>query len=138
MSATAFDPTNHGFLKLNFVFPGGVAVFELKVESIDQAEHDTLRLNCYLSQDGEFVTIWHGLLDAPMTEISLGFDADPTFNFVEQYDEPLFRGYIGDDETGTVILKSLRLEQKTPNILLVPERGPLECHALESRNARQV
>ncbi|MCY4208211.1 MAG: hypothetical protein OXD29_09720 [Roseovarius sp.] len=48
MSATAFDPTNHGFFKLSFVFPGGVAVFELKIEGIDQPEHNTLRLNCHL------------------------------------------------------------------------------------------
>ena len=128
----AFDPAHHEFLKLDFTFPGGVAVYELKLEGIDQRQHDTLRLNCYLSQDGDFVTVWHGLLDAHMTEMSLGFDHDPTFDFTEQYDEPLFRGYIGDDKTGVVILKALRLEQKTPNLLIVPEHGRLECRLLET------
>ena len=109
-----------------------MAVYEFNLEGIDQAAHDTLRLNCYLSQDGDFVTVWHGLLDAHMAEISLSFDRDPTFNFVEQYDEPLFRGYIGDDDSGAVILKALRLEQKTPNILVVPEWGQLECHLLKA------
>ena len=129
----AFDPTQHGFLKLDFTFPGGVAVYELDLEGIDQDEHDTLRLNCYLSQDGDFVAVWHGLLDAHMTEMSLGFDHDPTFDFTEQYEEPLFRGYIENNETGAVILKALRLGQKTPNLLVVPERGRLECRLLETK-----
>ncbi|MEL6362231.1 MAG: hypothetical protein AAFR21_14230 [Pseudomonadota bacterium] len=128
----AFSPTHHGFFKLDFTFPGGVTVYELDLVGIDQGAHDTLRLNCYLSQDGDFVTVWYGLLDAHMTEISLGFDHDPTFDFTEQYEEPLFRGYIEDDKTGAVILKALRLEQKTPNVLVVPEQGRLECHALKS------
>lgn len=131
--AMTFDPTRHGFLKLDFTFPGGVAVHELDLEGIDQGAHDTMRLNCYLSQDGDFVTVWHGLLDAYVTEISLGFDHDPTFDFTEQYEEPLFRGYIDDDETGAVILKALRLEQKTPNILVVPRHGRLQCRLLEAR-----
>lgn len=126
----AFNPTNHGFLKLDFTFPGGVAVYERDLEGIDQSTHDTMRLNCYLSQDGDFVNVWDGLIDAHMTGISLGFGDDLTFDFSQLYEEPLFRGYIDDDETGLIILKALRLEQKTPNILVVPEQGPPECHLL--------
>ena len=126
----AFDPAHHGFLKLDFTFPGGVTIHERELEGIDQRQHDTLRLNSYLTQDGDFVTVWYGLLDAHMTEMSLGFDHDPTFDFTEQYDEPLFRGYIGDDQSGAVILKALRLEHRTPSKLLVPKRGQVECHAL--------
>lgn len=126
----AFDPTNHGFLNLDFTFPGGVTVYELDLPSIDQSKHDTMRLNCYLTQDGDFVTVWYGLLDAHMTEISLGYADDPTFDFADQYEEPLFRGYIDDDETAAIILKALRLEQTTPNILVLPEHGRLECHLL--------
>lgn len=128
----AFDPAQHGFFKLEFVFPGGVAVYELDLQGVDQSKHDTMRLNCYLSQDGDFVTVWYGLLDAHMTEISLGFADDPTFDFGEQYEETLFRGYISDNETGAIILATLRLEQKTPNILVVPAKGRLECHLLKA------
>ncbi len=128
----AFDPTKHGFLKLDFAYPGGVAVYERDLDGIDQSTHDKMRLNCYLTQDGDFVTVWDGLIDAHLTGISLGFGDDPSFDFSEQYEEPLFRGYIGDDETGKIILKALRLEQKTPNILVVLEQGRLECHLLKA------
>ena len=128
----SFDPTNHGFLKLDFTFPGNVAVYERELEGIDQSAHDQMRLNCYLSQDGEFVTVWDGLIDAYMTGISLGFGDDPSFDFSEQYEETLFRGYIANDEEGAVILNALRLEQRGPNVLVVPEKGRLECHALKS------
>lgn len=127
-----FDPAQHGFFKLDFAFPGGVAIYELDLQGIDQSKHDTMRLNCYLSQDSDFVTVWYGLLDAHMTEISLGFADDPTFDFNEQYEETLFRGYISNNETGTIILAALRLEQKTPNILVVPTKGRLECHLLKA------
>lgn len=127
-----FDPTKHGFLRLDFTFPGGVAVFERELEGIDQHTHDKLRLNCYISQDGDFVTVWDGLIDAHMTGISLGFGDDPTFDFSEQYEETLFRGYIADDKEGAVILNALRLEQKTPNILVVPTNGRLECRLLKA------
>ena len=90
-----------------------------------------MRLNCYLTQDGDFVTVWYGLLDAHMTEISLGFADDPTLDFNEQYEEALFRGYITDNETGAIILKALRLDYQTPNILVMPEKGRLECRLLK-------
>jgi hypothetical protein len=127
-----FDPIQHGFLKLDLAFPGGVPVYELDLEGIEQGTHDKMRLNCYLSQDGDFVTIWYGLIDAHMTEISLGFADDPTFDFSEQYEESLFRGYIATDETGAVILEALRLGLQTPNILILDETGRLECQLLKA------
>ncbi|MDU9007187.1 hypothetical protein [Sedimentitalea todarodis] len=127
-----FNPAQHGFFELDFAFPGGVAVYELDLQGVDQNQHDTMRLNCYLSQDGDFVTVWYGLLDAHMTEISLGFADDPTLDFNEQYEETLFRGYIADNETGVIILKALRLDYQTPNILVMPEKGRLECHLLKA------
>lgn len=127
-----FDPTRHGFLKIDFAFPEGVSVYERALEGVDQTRHDKMRLNCYLSQDGDFVTIWDGLIDAHMTGISLGFGDDPTFDFSEQYEETLFRGYIANDEDGAVILKALRMEQRTPNVLIVPETGRLECRLLKA------
>ena len=79
-----FDPTRHGFLKLDFAFPGGVPVYERDLEGIDQPAYDKMRLNCYLAQDGDFVTVWYGLIDAHMTGISLGFGDDPTFDFTAE------------------------------------------------------
>ena len=125
-----FTPTNHGFLKLDFMFPSGVQVYEHACDGIDQTSHDKMRLNTYLSQDGEFVTVWWGLIDAHMTQLSLGFDGEPDFRFSEQYQEDLFRGYIPDDTTGTVILRALRFDRRTPNILSVTKDGKLECNAL--------
>lgn len=127
-----FDPTKHGFLKLDFTFPGGVPVFERSLDGIDQKTHSKMRLNCYLSQDGDFVCVWDGLIDAYMTGVSLGFGDDPTFDFSEQYEENLFRGYIADDVDGAVIIKALRLENRPPNTLIVPPSGKLECRLLQA------
>ncbi len=44
-----FDPARHGFFELDFTFPGEVAVYELDLQGVDQSQHDTMRLNCYLS-----------------------------------------------------------------------------------------
>lgn len=125
-----FSPTQHGFIELDFTFQGKVKVYEHEREGIDQSSCDTMRLNTYLSQDGDFVTVWWGLIDATMTGIALGFSEDPTFNFREQYEEPLFRGYIPDNATGATILHALRFERKTPNILSLTDQGQLECHAI--------
>jgi hypothetical protein len=45
-------------------------------------------------------------------------------------EENLFRGYITDNEAGAVILKALRFEHRTPNLLSLTADGKLECHAL--------
>lgn len=126
-----FDPRQHGFMEMDFTFPAEVAVFEYELEGIDQAKHDMMRLNAYLSRDGDFVTVWWGLLDATMTEMKLDYN-DPDFRFKEQYEEPLFRGYIADDDVGSVILKALRLDGRLPNILSMTEDGKLECHTLKA------
>lgn len=125
-----FLPTQHSFIELDFSFQGKAKVYEHEREGIDQSSYDTMRLNTYLSQDGDFVTVWWGLIDATMTEIALGFSDDPTFNFREQYEEPLFRGYIPDNATGATILTALRFERMTPNILTLTEQEKLECHAI--------
>jgi hypothetical protein len=59
---TAFDPTAIGFVRLrNFEFPGGVAVYEYANHRLVDGKSDFLRINAYLSKDGDFVTIWRGL-----------------------------------------------------------------------------
>jgi hypothetical protein len=126
-----FSPAEHSFIPLDFAFPGGVKVFEHFREGIDHTKHDMMRLNTYLSQDGDFVTVWWGLIDSVMVEMKLGFFNDDNFRFHQTYDEPLFRGYISDNETGDTILNALRFEQTTPNILSLSKDGKLECNALK-------
>jgi hypothetical protein len=56
-----FDPTASGFVKLrSFEFPGGVAVYEYANDAIVDGNPEFLRINAYLSQDGDFVTVWRG------------------------------------------------------------------------------
>ena len=126
----AFDPRNHGFIKIDHMFQGVVQLYELEVAGVDHSSYDMMRLNNYLSQDDDFVNVWFGLIDAHMAEVSLEFANDPTFRFSEQYEEPLFRGYIPDDHAGGIILDALRLHQRAPNILTVSEEGKLECRLL--------
>lgn len=129
-----FSPSEHGFIKLDMVLPGGVEIYEHDREGIDQTNHDPMRLNTYLSRDADFVTVWWGLIDATMVEITLGFDDDPSFSFREQYDEPLFRGYIATSAAAATILEALRYEKRVPNVLSLTDEGKLECHALFPTN----
>lgn len=129
---TSFDPTQHGFKKLDHEFEGGLALYELILDGIDQSAHDQMRINVYLTQDGEYVTIWSGLIDSYMIELNLRAYVPDDFSFKEQYDRDLFRGYIEDDEAGAIILKALRVEKQSPNVLTISDEGKLECHALRS------
>lgn len=56
-----FDPEKHGFLKLDYLIARGVTLYELVVEGLDQTSYDVMRLNVYLTQDENFVTVWSGL-----------------------------------------------------------------------------
>jgi hypothetical protein len=129
-----FNPENHGFRKLDFTYaPGELAVYEYQVDGIDQSTHDFLRMAAYLTKDGSFVTIWNGLLDPFGAEHLIGIREHPeldSFNFKEQYDEQLFRGYIEDDETAALILKAVRIERFRPQILRRTEDGKFGCFLL--------
>ena len=69
-----FDPIASGFVSLrSFEFPGGVAVYEYANHAVVDGTPDFLRINAYLSQDGDFVTVWRGLLEPLFAESRLGF-----------------------------------------------------------------
>jgi hypothetical protein len=84
-----FDPINHGFFVLEgHQPPWKVRYSEFQNRPCVNGTHDYHRLNLYLTQDGEFVTVWFGSLD-PMAIETLFLN-----NGVESvdYDEPFFRG----------------------------------------------
>ena len=137
-----FDPTRHQFVKLrDFQFPGGVDVFEFRNHSTADGAHDFLRLNVYLSKDGDFVCIWHGLLEPAIAE-SLLMEAalPPDFDLFGTYNVDLFRGYLEADDIASVVLKSLRIGGKeySAQRLRVDARDGLTCEAVAGAHAAPV
>jgi hypothetical protein len=130
-----FDPTSFNFVKLrDFEFPGKVAVYEYANHPAVDGNEDFARINAYLSKDGEYVTVWRGLLEPLFVESRLGFVALPDeFDFDGSYREDLFRGYIESPEAATHILKALRLDDVPPQVLSAGADGKLQCDPIESR-----
>jgi hypothetical protein len=126
---TPFDPTTFNFVRLRgFEFPGGVAVYEYGNHAIVDGTHDFLRINAYLSKDGDYVTIWRGLLEPLFAESSLGYvDMPDNFDLRGSYTEELFRGHIESHEAAQYILKSLRLDSVPPQVLGTTADGKLRC-----------
>ncbi|MBX9825227.1 MAG: hypothetical protein K2Y27_09550 [Xanthobacteraceae bacterium] len=129
----AFDPTQLGFTLLErFEFPGGVHVYEYRNHPTVDGVPNFLRLNLYLSRDGSYVTIWHGLLEPIAAEARLANVGKPTdFDLHSLYDEPLFKGHIDSAEAATHILKALRIGQpghhERPQVLSVSPGSGLRC-----------
>jgi len=130
-----FDPTASGFVKLvSFEFPGGVAVYEYANDAIVDGNPDFLRINAYLSKDGDFVTIWRGLLEPLLAESRLGFvDLPADFDFHRNYREELFRGYIESQEAAGHVIKALRLDSVPLQALSSKSDGKLRCDMIERR-----
>ena len=140
---TSFDPTLFDFVRLrDFLIGGSVPVFEYRNHPAVDGEKDFLRLNLYLSMDGEYVTIWHGLLEPIFTEAELtegqlalvDKPADLNF-FLQSYNETLFRGYIDSDDTAEHILHALRIQSNSqyalPQELRRGSDNKLSCDKLE-------
>ena len=131
-----FDPTSSHFIKLqNFEFPGGISVYEYNNHPQVNGEPDFVRLNLYLSKDGEFVTIWFGLLEPIFTESKLESVGKPAdFDFRDAYVEELFKGYIDTQEVGAHILKALRVDSSrsyaAPQMLSADSDNQLRCDVL--------
>ena len=126
-----FNPAQFGFMKIEYKDSSGVtSYYELKSQDIISSDYDLHRLNIYLSQDGDFVNIWFGLLNAWGAEAHFGFTEDPSFNFNEQYNESLFRGFIADNDTGRRVLEALRCNRYKPQHLHLNEEGQLNCTRL--------
>jgi hypothetical protein len=131
----AFDPTASGFVRLrSFEFPGGVAVYEYANNAAVDGSPDFLRINAYLSKDGDFVTVWRGLLEPLFTESRLGFvDLPDDFEFHENFTEELFRGYIESQEAARHVIKALRLDATPAQVLSTGTDGKLRCDLIERR-----
>jgi hypothetical protein len=129
----AFDPSEFGFVRLrSFEFPGGVPVYEYANDSVVDGDPDFLRINAYLSKDGDFVTVWRGLLEPLFAESRLGFvDLPDDFDFHENYTEELFRGYIESQEAGRHVIKALRLDAASAQVLSAGTDGKLRCDVIE-------
>jgi len=132
----AFDPTKFNFVRLEkFQFPGGVAVYEYKNHPAVSGNGDFLRINLYLSMDGDYVTIWHGLLEPLATEVEfeggrMTSVAKPEGFDLGNYTEQLFRGYIDSDEIAQCVFKALRVgEYLLPQILSAGADHKLRCDA---------
>ena len=130
-----FDPTASGFVRLrSFEFPGGVAVFEYANDAVVDGNPDFMRINAYLSKDGDFVTVWRGLLEPLFAGSRLGFvDLPDDFEFHENYTEELFRGYIESQEAAGHVIKALRLDSAAPHVLSTGTDGRLRCDVIERR-----
>jgi hypothetical protein len=108
-----FDPTQFGFIELNdFRIGGVVPVYEYKNHPAVDGTKEFLRLNLYLTRDGNYVTIWYGLLEplfaeAELTDGRLASVAKPAdMDFIHSYNEDLFRGDIDSAETAKHIFKA--------------------------------
>jgi len=125
---SSFDPRDFGF-----------RCFKLRNETLhfferdigfDNADPDMNRLNTYLSQDGEFVTIWWGLFDPFITEAEFKGKAPEILNFQDQYNNDLFRGFIQNNEQAEVILKAIRYDKLKPQHIFIDGKNGLMCDFL--------
>jgi hypothetical protein len=134
-----FDPTEFGFVLLKgFQFPGGVHVYEYGNHPTVDGAPDFLRLNVYLSRDGSYVTIWHGLLEPIAAEAKLAHARAPKdgFDLHSLYDERLFKGYVDSAETAKHVFNALRIGQPghhaLPQVLSVTAGNTLRCDLVKA------
>ena len=126
-----FEPKSFGFIPIDYA--PGLAFYEYRNHELVDGRTDVLRLNIYMSRDGAFTCIWHGLLEPTMTQgmFALEPPADD-LNFSDIYCEQLFRGYIETKEEAEVILRALRIEDIAEDLPQVLRGAPsdLRCEAL--------
>ncbi len=139
----SFDPTLFDFVRLrDFLIGGSVPVFEYRNHPAIDGGKNFLRLNVYLSRDGEYVTVWRGLLEPMFTEaeltegqLALVDKPDDLSAFLRSYNETLFRGYIDSDDTAEHILQALRIQSSSqyplPQELRRGSDNKLSCDKLE-------
>ena len=129
---TEFDPGAFNFVRLrDFEFPGEVSVYEFANHPLVDGRAGFLRINAYLSKDGDFVTIWRGLLEPLFAESHLGFVQVPDgLDFRETYTEDMFKGWIGSAEVARHIIRALRLDEAPPQALSTGADGKLQCNPI--------
>lgn len=137
-----FDPTQFSFVQLqDFRIADSVSVYEYKNHPSVDGKRDFLRLNLYLTLDGTYVTIWHGLLEplfaeAELRDGSLASVSRPAnMDFMHSYNEDLFRGDIDSTETAEHILKALRVgaggRYAVPSMLTAGTDNLLTCRLMD-------
>ncbi len=139
-----FEPAHFNFVLLrSFRIPGGVAVYEYKNHPAIDGAHDFLRLNLYLSKDGTFVMIWHGLLEpigaeAELREGRLASAQIPAnLDFHASYNLDLFRGHIDSADAAVYIFKALRIGAEgtryaRPQVLHAGTDNSLHCDVMSN------
>ena len=135
-----FEPEHFNFTLLHdFRFPGPVAAYELANHPAVTGSKDFLRLNLYLTKDGNYVTIWFGLLEPIGTEMELttGILASvirpADLGFVhEAYNQELFKGYIDSDDAASHVFRALRVGDRfrCPQVLHAGADNELRCDYL--------
>lgn len=125
-----FEPERHGFRKMRRAGPADLKWYERHFDGFDDGGNESLRVNVYLTRDGSFTTIWYGVLDPFLTELTLGIKDHPALNLSEIYEEVLFRGDIEEDVFGEKLLKAIRLHGRFPCVLSMSDEFGLECHRM--------
>ena len=130
-----FSPLDFDFVKLNLQ-NGSLCFYEYRSGDFCDGQMDRNRINIYLTQDGDFVTVWHGLFDPAFIDQEyleiLEKCGIPDFDFFDSYNTPLLRAYIENKEQASVILRSLRLEKMLPSIIRTNEENGIVCDRLPS------
>jgi len=129
--SSVFDPLDFGFVKLPMQHEG-LCFYEYRCGDFCDGQIDRHRITLYLSQDGDFVTMWHGLFDPFVIGQALK-DAVARvegFDFHDAYNTPLFRGYIQTEDEAKVILKAIRFETFKASVLRLDEHQRLCCDRL--------
>ena len=117
-----FNPLDFNFRKL-VAQHGSLRFYEYRSGVFCDGQIDAHRINLYLTQDGDFVTIWHGLFDAAFVDQAfhdlmkqIGQD---DFDFAGSYNTALFRGDITTEDEAKIILKAIRYDRFSPSILRI-------------------
>jgi len=127
-NTSSFDPREFGFRRFK-LHNDTLHFFERDI-GFDNPDPDMNRLNTYLSQDGEFVTIWWGLFDPFITESEFKGKVSDPLDFHQQYNNDLFRGFIQNREDAGVILKAIRYDKFKPQHLFIDDKNGLMCEFL--------
>lgn len=128
-----FKPERFGFVRIDYS-PSAVAFYEYRCHDAVNGRADYMRLNIYLSRDGDFTCISNGLIEPKMTELMFELPAaKQALNFNECYCEQLFRGYIETDGEAEVILRALRLDKLAKSLPQVLRGAPhdLRCEMID-------
>jgi len=125
-ATSKFCPIDHGFVHLRDFNRGeGLEFYEYWNHACVDGKKDFCRLNYYLSQHADYVTIWQGCLEFVLMEARLG--ELPTG--IENFHEQLFCGYIESAEQAGHILRALRLEGG-PSLMVKTEEERVVCRSL--------